>query len=176
MHSSNPSQGERPGRKLDQQEPSTETSAEDSTCSHVQVVVCSCSSHLVRSENIHVFTPHSSHMTPCPPLPTLTSLMSALLPSPAVSRPSHLSTQPTPSLTPFQLARAHLQTLNIPSRAGRYLANPFEILGMLNRTRINVQGLLSIRLLFNIWCVVVWVLIRRFLEIFGVRIGGVKGT
>ena len=27
------------------------------------------------------------------------------------------------------------------------------------------------RLLFNITCVVVWVLVRKFLEIFGIRIG-----
>ncbi|KAH7355085.1 hypothetical protein BKA65DRAFT_233828 [Rhexocercosporidium sp. MPI-PUGE-AT-0058] len=177
MHSPKPPQEQVSAWKLDQQEISAEVYPEDDTCSHVQVIICSCSSHLVRSENIHIFNPRSSlYTTSSPPLPTLKSLLSTFLPAPTLSSPSYISAQPTPSLTAFEVAQVHLQTLNIPSRAGRYLANPFEIPGLLNRTRINIQGLLSIRLLFNIWCVVVWVLVRRFLEIFGVRIGGANGT
>ncbi|XMA17910.1 hypothetical protein WAI453_010701 [Rhynchosporium graminicola] len=178
MHSPNPQQKISTAQKLDQQGPSKKTLAGDSNASHdqIQVIICSCSSHLINPKNtIHILQPHAT-------LPTLTALLSilfpALSPTPS-STASYLSTQsPTTrnTLTAFQLAQAHLQTLNIPSRASRYIANPFEIPGLLNRMRINVQGLLSVRLWFNIWCVVVWVLIRRFLEIFGVKIGGTKGA
>lgn len=36
--------------------------------------------------------------------------------------------------------------------------------------RVSVQGLLSARLLFNIAVVVIWVLVRRFAELFGVKL------
>jgi len=38
------------------------------------------------------------------------------------------------------------------------------------RTRIQIQGLLSLRLWFNIWVVIVWLLIRKFFELFGIEI------
>lgn len=177
MRSPRPPQEHMSRRGQDQQVTSTEFHTGENTCSQVQVIVCSCSSHLVNAENIHIFNPHnSSQAAPRPSLPSLTSLLSTLLPNSIPSMPSILSSQSSHSLTAFQLAQVHLQILHLPSRAGRYIANPFEIPRLLNRTRINIQGLLSVRLLFNIWCVVVWVLIRRFLEIFGVRIGGAKDT
>ncbi|KAH7411131.1 hypothetical protein BKA64DRAFT_374678 [Cadophora sp. MPI-SDFR-AT-0126] len=177
MHSPQPPQEQMLSWRQDQQTPVAECYTPDNNCSHVQVIICSCSSHLVNTENIHIRSPHSSpEATSYPSLPTLTSLLSALLPKATASMPLYFSTQSEPSFTAFQLAQKHFQTLNLPSRAGRYIVNPFEIPGLLNRTRINVQGLLSVRLWFNIWCVIVWVLIRRFLEVFGVRIGGVKDT
>jgi hypothetical protein len=33
---------------------------------------------------------------------------------------------------------------------------------------VQVQGLLSFRLWFNIWVVIVWLLIRKFFELFGI--------
>ena len=191
MRSPRPPQEQMPWRRQDQEETSTVSNVSascdtrlisaqefhtgENTCSQVQVIVCSCSSHL--ADNIYIFNVHnSSQAAPCPSLPSLTPLLAALLPSSAPSTPSILFSQSSHALTAFQLAQVHLQTLNLPSRAARYIVNPFEIPRLLNRTRINIQGLLSLRLLFNIWCVVVWVLIRRFLEIFGVRIGGARDT
>ncbi|KAL2070793.1 hypothetical protein VTL71DRAFT_13819 [Oculimacula yallundae] len=190
MHSPKPPREKAAARNLNtgRRELSPEPSAGDINSSQIQLIICSCSTHLIQPNNIHILNPHYPSL-PLPTLPTLTSLLSAFLPSAISSFSSPLSylnnltktfhsttkSSSSPDLTAFQLAQAHVQTNNIPSRAGRYLTNPFEIPGLINRTRINVQSLLSIRLLFNIWCVVVWVLIRRFLEIFGIRIGGNRG-
>jgi hypothetical protein len=88
----------------------------------------------------------------------------------------------------FQQIKHKIHTLPISSisKAAKYLWKPWLILALPRNGKVWIQnalgieremyinsvynfiGLMSPRLWFNIWAVIIWVLIRKFLEIFGI--------
>jgi hypothetical protein len=68
------------------------------------------------------------------------------------------------------LSRRGLEVQDLVLRSKKYIRNPSRIFGLANRARINSHGLLNPRLWFNITVVIVWLLIRRTLEIFGIHL------
>ena len=61
-------------------------------------------------------------------------------------------------------------------RSGKYIRNPLRIFGLANRVRTCSSGLLNPGLWFNIAVVIIWLLIRRTLEIFGLHLPGLAVT
>jgi hypothetical protein len=145
----------------------------DGKCSHVQVIICSCSTHIDQG-SIHITRPvSSSHFSPLLQhlgattlsLPSIQDLIAAVTTA-CVSAFYRTDAQQS-SLQTVNESLLKLKDMNISSRARKYIRNPFRIVGLANRTRVSTQSILSLRLLFNIAVVVIWVLVRRFAEIFG---------
>ncbi|KAF8854234.1 hypothetical protein BDZ45DRAFT_747779 [Acephala macrosclerotiorum] len=133
---------------------------------NIQVVICSCSSH-VSPRDIHILqasTPHTIITLPSPP--QVRTLLANYMPLPA----TFLSPRSTKVFQNINDLHSQFQDSNIPSRAMKYVRNPFRLIRLADRGRVHAQRILSVRFLFNLTCVILWVLIRKFLEIFGIRI------
>jgi hypothetical protein len=74
------------------------------------------------------------------------------------------------------LSRESPQVQGLVDRLKKYVRNPSQIFDLANKARINSHGLLNPRLWFNIIVVIVWLLIRRTLEIFGIHLPGLAVT
>jgi hypothetical protein len=137
------------------------------SCPHVQVIICSCSAHLDPSD-IHILG--SGDQTKLNTPASLLELRDLIYPL----LPTSIPGIPQANIQSIGRAGVHIQNLNLPSRAIKYIRNPFKIFGLVNRGRVQAQSLLSPRLLFNIACVIIWVLVQRILEIIGIRIPGIS--
>lgn len=133
----------------------------------VQVLICSCTSQIF-PKDVHVLNnppvPHT--VTAIPSVRQLRSLLTNYLPVP----PIFLSPRNNTALQTFNNGYSHLKKSNLPSRAEKYIRNPLKLIELANRNKVHAQQILSVRFVFNLTCVILWVLLRKFLELFGIRI------
>lgn len=127
--------------------------AEKNDRSNIQVVICSCNSH-ISSKDIHILS---------------TSIPQAIIAIPSLERLRSLATNYLPLPQTMNDLQSQFQESNIPSRALKYVRNPLKLLDLASRSKVQAQQILSLRFMFNITCVILWVLVRKFLEIFGIR-------
>lgn len=127
--------------------------------SNIQVVICSCNSH-ISSQDIHILG---------------TSVPQAIIAIPTIQRLRSLATNYLPLPQAVYDLHSQFQDSNLPSRALKYIRNPLKLFDLASRSKVHAQQILSVRFVFNVTCVILWVLIRKFLEIFGIRISAFAG-
>ncbi|KUJ16234.1 uncharacterized protein LY89DRAFT_669770 [Mollisia scopiformis] len=133
---------------------------------NIQVVICSCSAHISTKDVriLHGSLPHN--IIAVPSLPQLRSLVTNYLPIPS----AFLSPRSKNALRNINSLHSRFQRSNLPSRALKYIRNPLKLFELADRNRVHAQKILSVRFVFNLTCVILWVLIRKFLELFGIRL------
>ena len=122
--------------------------------SNIQVVICSCNSH-ISSKDIHILG---------------TSIPQAITAISSFQRLRSLATNYLPLPQTISDLQSHFQQADLPSRALKYIRNPLKLFDLASRSQVHAQQILSVRFMFNVTCVILWVLVRKFLEIFGIRI------